>query len=325
MMKKVLFSASLAGFFGLAAAVAGIGSPGGTNTARAAAAENNPSYAARATSEEYTRHAVTSQATSYPPPSYTQTSSSPSSSAWGYTVDSSVPKKRTVRFESEKDRLTYWGTENNSETPLSERADVYGTYDVYFDGSRTNFCFLHGTNLLCSLLMLYRYPLVKQANAIPQAQAQKIGLAFVREEIGDISGYVYRSCSYTEEGYYCFEFDKKIAGYDTDDELYFWVTGKGTPIEFSTWKRARYDKYKNIKVAPTVNQKAMDAKLASLGLKKYTLNETFLTLNDSGVLQLVDDVSYFIPTGTRTMPDGKTETYGTCDRIDVAIDLQYDM
>lgn len=215
--------------------------------------------------------------------------------------DPSAPASRTVSLEGKTETAAYLSTKDYSKTDLQRGSDGYDKYDIYKDSGGNMFYFLHSGNLLCSVIKRFAYQSVPQEKAVPEAQAQKTAETFASAEMGNISGYTFKSSSYESgSGYYSVLYVKKLAGYDTYDTLNVLVGADGEPLAFSALNRGRYDKYAGVKIDSAKIKAALDAAASKMGACKYDVDEARIGIGSDGKLTLFATINATIPTGGNT-------------------------
>lgn len=228
----------------------------------------------------------------------------PAGDSYGAYIDESKigAGQRTIEFGSRTIRLSYSYTENLNELPASNRADNYGTYDVYVDANQTEYLFLLDSELFCGFKMIDVGMPNEQADAIPQEKALEIADRFLTEQRSNRSDYEFLSCEYRElNGYYDIEYYLPVCGYKSDDVLRLWVSSVGKLTAFSEFNYKRYD---DLIIDPAAyeaaNQKLGETVARDFENISFTVADSYITVDDNGRVVLVNVIDYTISSGDLT-------------------------
>lgn len=223
----------------------------------------------------------------------------PAGDAYGayYDEAKAKTKERSAVIDSEKTALTYVRTENLREVPASERADHYGTYDIYVDEKQTEYLYLLDTDVCCGFKMSEVGTATPQQEAVSQEKAMAIANEFLETTRSNSEAYELLSCVYNElGGYYDIKFYFPVSGYKSDDIFRLWVNAQGEITSFSEFNYKRYDNLtitaeQRLEAARQIN------KIRSNDAQKISVVDTYISINDSGEVVLVEVVDITILDG----------------------------
>lgn len=206
-------------------------------------------------------------------------------------------KEQAAMIRSEKTALTYVRTENLREVSVSERADHYGTYDVYVDEKQTEYLYLLDTDMCCGFRMSDVGTATPQQEAISQEKAMAIADAFLEVTRENSNAYKLLSCEYNElGGYYDIKYYFPVSSYKSDDIFRLWINAQGEVTSFSEFNYQRYDNLtiteeQRLEAAQQINKtRASDA-------QKISVVDSYISVNDSGEVVLVEVVDITISDG----------------------------
>lgn len=214
-----------------------------------------------------------------------------------YDEAKSKTKERAAVIRSEKTALTYVRTENLREVFASERADNYGTYDVYMDEKQTEYLYLLDTDVCCGFKMSNVGTATPQQEAISQEKAMTIAEGFLEDARSNSDTYRLLSCVYNElGGYYDIKYYFPVSGYKSDDIFRLWVNAQGEVTSFSEFNYQRYDNLtitaeQRLEAARQINKTRLN------DAQKISIVDTYISINDSGEVVLVEVVDITISNG----------------------------
>lgn len=201
--------------------------------------------------------------------------------------------KQMSLFSKSSTNLKYKETMNQSDLPMSERADKYGSYDIYVDEQDTQYVFLADSDLFCGFLKTGA-SLETNGKLLSEIEARGIADAYLMETLGeDQREYVYESMYCDQSNMYHITYASYIGDFKTDDECIIWVRGAtGEIYACSMFNRGRYDSYRDSSL--TFNDSA------SLLMEKHPeleedyndceILDKYLTLSDGGSLVVTYEV-----------------------------------
>lgn len=235
-------------------------------------------------------------------------SASPISSFLGISVESGkIDDTKNLSFADKESRnLVYKETNNQKELPVSERADRYGTYDIYTDEDQNQYIYLTNSDLFCGFL---KTETVQEANDtarnLSELDARGIADAYILEILGeDQREYTFEKIRYDQTNFYYVTYVSYLGDVKTDDECVIWVrASNGDIAACSMFNRGRYDAYRNEDFSV---QNHLTRPQAMQGQQKkdfndYEILDKYITLSDSGKLVMDYEV--------RNVENGCTETY----------------
>ena len=225
----------------------------------------------------------------------------PNNSAYGSSYDNSPNKElnKTFVFNSVSLNLKYVRTDELKDLSVDKRSDSYGTFDVYCDENNTEYLFLLNTDLFCGMKLDNIGQATPKANAISVDKANDIANSFLTKNVAEISKYKMFSCVYDElSGIYDIQYYKPINNYKSDDIVRIWVKANGEIGSFSAFNMNRYaDISINSDSLKSADDKLNNNIATSLGSSKYTLVDSYLTMDDSGNMVLAYVIDYRISQG----------------------------
>lgn len=153
--------------------------------------------------------------------------------------------KQISIFDKNSKNLTYKETMNQNALPMSDRADKYGTYDVYVDDQDTQYVFLADSDLFCGFLKMSTSQ-EAGSRLLSDIDVRGIADAFLVEMLGeDQREYVFQSMYCDQSNVYHITYVSYLGDLKTDDECIIWVRGSSGEIyACSMFNRGRYDKYR---------------------------------------------------------------------------------
>ena len=205
--------------------------------------------------------------------------------------------KTLNNFYDQSITVEYSYTEDYSSTPIAQRNDPYGTYEVYVDDDDSEFYFLAGTDLLCGYLAYFHYEDVPESQAVTESECISIAQSFITDHLQTnvmtLQNMTLSSIEYIEaEGYYDVRYNYYKGQYKTDDELDLWINHEGKVVSFTQLNRGRY-------INTSINaddyadaEDYLDNILANSSLTDYDVVDTYVTMDDSGDMLLVKVIEY---------------------------------
>lgn len=235
-------------------------------------------------------------------------SAAPIANFFGITIESEkLDNTQTLSLTDKKSKnLTYKETNNQKELPVSERADRYGTYDIYTDEDQNQYIYLTNSDLFCGFL---KTETVQEANDtarnLSELDARGIADAYILEILGeDQREYTFEKIRYDQTNFYYVTYVSYLGDIKTDDECVIWVrASNGEIAACSMFNRGRYDAYRNnnFSVQEQFTQPQSLQAQQRKDYNDYEILDKYITLSDSGKLV----INYEI----RNEEDGCTETY----------------
>lgn len=221
----------------------------------------------------------------------------------GVGVYTDSQKENTVKqafLFDEQTPAQYVQTVNQSGTPLADRADGYGTYDVYSDAQGNEYIYLFDTDTLCGYKWKTAYSDELEEEAVlPQAAAQANADAFLTERFGqNQTVYQFERCYYSENnGVYVCEYAYFLNGVKTDDSCVVWVRAdSGEVCAYNTLKCGRYTELTDLTVDTASTRAQLNAALWDKGISplnraaSYEITDEYLTKTDDGSIVMQYEV-----------------------------------
>ncbi len=223
----------------------------------------------------------------------------PDDSDYGSYYDQTPGKvtEKSITIGSREIALRYDRTENLKDKPVSKRADIYGTYDVYIDEGLTEYLYLFNTDVYCGFKYVDVGMATEEKFAISREKALEIANGFLEANRENPDDYKLESCEYIEwAGYYDIQFYLTVKGYKTDDVLRIWVNAEGKVTSFSEFNFKRYDK---LSIDPEKYKKAeqsIDKKIEKQRKETdVSVVDSYISIDDSGKEILTKVVDIIIP------------------------------
>lgn len=215
----------------------------------------------------------------------------PIGSFFGISVESGKidNTKNLALVDKTSKNLTYKETNNRKELPVSERADRYGTYDVYTDENDTQYIFLTDSDLFCGFLKTETpQEAADTARNLSELDARGIADAYILDILGeDQREYTFEKIRYDQNNFYYVTYVSYLGDVKTDDECVIWVrASNGDIAACSMFNRGRYDAYRNknfsVQDYPMQPQAMQDQQRKDFN--DYEVLDKYITLSDSGRL-----------------------------------------
>lgn len=215
----------------------------------------------------------------------------PIGSFFGISVESGKidNTKNLALVDKTSKNLTYKETNNRKELPVSERADRYGTYDVYTDEDDNQYIFLTDSDLFCGFLKTETpQEAADTARNLSELDARGIADAYILDILGeDQREYTFEKIRYDQNNFYYVTYVSYLGDVKTDDECVIWVrASNGDIAACSMFNRGRYDAYRNknfsVQDYPMQPQAMQDQQRKDFN--DYEVLDKYITLSDSGRL-----------------------------------------
>lgn len=194
----------------------------------------------------------------------------------------------------------YAQTVNQSGTPLADRADLYGTYDVYTDADGNEYVYLFDTDTLCGYKWATAYSdELDEDTILPQTAAQANADAFLDTQFGQGQAiYQFERSYYSKQnGVYVCEYAYYLNGVKTDDSCVVWVRAdSGEVCAYNTFKCGRYTSLTDLTVDTASTRAQLNAALWDKGISplnrsaSYEITDEYLTKMDDGTIVMQYEV-----------------------------------
>lgn len=206
--------------------------------------------------------------------------------------------KQVEQFDGEQ--AEYAQTVNQSGTPLADRTDIYGTYDVYTDADGNEYIYLFDTDTLCGYKWAAAYTdQLDEEAVLPQETARANADAFLDGQFGQNQAiYQFERSYYSEvNGVYVCEYAYYLNGVKTDDSCVIWVRAdSGQVCAFNTFKYGRYTSLTDLTVDTASTRAQLNAALWDKGVSplnraaSYEITDEYLTKTDDGAIVMQYEV-----------------------------------
>lgn len=201
--------------------------------------------------------------------------------------------KQVSFFSKNNQRLKYKETMNQNDLPMSDRADKYGTYDIYVDDQETQYVFLADSDLFCGFLKMSTLP-EAGGRLLSEIDARGIADAYLMETLGeDQREYVYESMYCDQSNMYHITYASYIGDFKTDDECIIWVRGaSGDVYACSMFNRGRYDRFRDSSLTFNDSTALLMEKHPELeaDFNNCEILDKYITLSDGGNLVVTYEV-----------------------------------
>lgn len=201
--------------------------------------------------------------------------------------------KQMSLFSKSSTNLKYKETMNQSDLPMSERADKYGSYDIYVDEQDTQYVFLADSDLFCGFLKTGA-SLETNGKLLSEIEARGIADAYLMETLGeDQREYVYESMYCDQSNMYHITYASYIGDFKTDDECIIWVRGAtGEIYACSMFNRGRYDSYRDSSLTFNDSTALLMDRYPELeaDFNDCEILDKYITLSDGGNLVVTYEV-----------------------------------
>lgn len=212
--------------------------------------------------------------------------------------------KQVSLFNKNSKSLTYKETMNQSDLPVSERADKYGTYDVFVDDQDTQYVFLADSDLFCGFLKTGASQ-ETGGRFISELDARGIADAYLMDILGeDQREYVYEGM-YCQSNMYHITYASYIGDFKTDDECIIWVRGESGEIyACSMFNRGRYDRFRDSSLSFNDSTSLLMEKHPELktDFNDCEVLDRYVTLSDGGNLVVNYEVYNSLDGSTQEYP-----------------------
>ena len=193
---------------------------------------------------------------------------------------------------------------NQSDLPVSERADKYGTYDVFVDDQDTQYVFLADSDLFCGFLKTGASQ-ETGGRFISELDARGIADAYLMDILGeDQREYVYEGM-YCQSNMYHITYASYIGDFKTDDECIIWVRGESGEIyACSMFNRGRYDRFRDSSLSFNDSTSLLMEKHPELetDFNDCEVLDRYVTLSDGGNLVVNYEVYNSLDGSTQEYP-----------------------